>query len=53
MTPQNKEFDVSSTLFETHQDLQPYAGNSIWLTQFQPKKQEHLNFVRLVQGKIF
>jgi len=51
MKPQGKEFDGSSSLFETHQNLQPYAGNSIWLTQFQPKKQEHLNFLRLVQGK--
>jgi len=48
MKPQGKEFDWSSILYETHQDLQPYAVNSIWLTQLQPKKQEHLNFVRLL-----
>ena len=48
MKPQGKEYDGSSSLFEIHQDLHPYAVNSIWLTQFQPKKQEHLNFVRLL-----
>jgi len=48
MKPQGKYFDASSSLFEIHQYLQPYAGNSIWLTQFQPKKQEHLNFVLLL-----
>ena len=53
MKPQGKEFDGSSSLFEIHQNLQPYAGNAICLTQFQTKKQERLNFVRLVQGKIF
>ena len=47
MKLQGKEFGGSSSLFQTHQVLQPYAGNSIWLTQFQPKKQEHLNFIRL------
>ena len=41
MKPQGKEFEGSSSLFETHQNLNPFAGNSIWLTQFQPKKQEH------------
>ena len=46
--PQGKEFVGSSSLFETLRNLQPYAGNSIWLTQFQPKKQEHLNFIRLL-----
>jgi len=48
MKPESKEFEGASSLFETHQTLQPYAGNSIWLTQFQPKKQEHPNFVRLL-----
>jgi len=48
MKPQGKEFDGSSSLFETHRNLQPFAGNSIWLTQFHPKKQEHLNFMRLL-----
>jgi len=48
MIPQGKQFDRSSSLFETHQYLQPYAGNSTWLTQFQLTKQENLNFVRLL-----
>jgi len=48
MKLEGKEFDGSSGLFETNQDLQPYACNSIWLTQFQPKKQELLNFVLLL-----
>jgi len=37
MKPQVKEFDGSSSLFEIHQNLKPYAGNSLWLTQLQPK----------------
>jgi len=41
MKPQGKEFDVSSSLFETHKNLQPFAGNSIWLTQFQSKNKNH------------
>ena len=53
MKPQGKEFDGSSSLFDIHQNLQPYAGNAIWLTKFQPKKQEHLNFVRLLLCTLF
>ena len=42
MKPQDKKFDGSSSLFETRQLLENYAGNAVWLTQFRPVKQDHV-----------
>ena len=48
MKPQGKEFDGSSSLFETHQLLKTIAGYDIWLTKFKPINHEHRNFIELL-----
>ena len=48
MKPQGREFDGSSSLFETHQLLKTIAGYGIWLTKFKPINHEHRNFIELL-----
>jgi hypothetical protein len=48
MDLQNQEFDGSCSHFNTHQNVQPSLGSAIWLTEFTPKRNEHLHFVEIL-----
>jgi len=48
MKPQGKEFNRLNSLYKTLQQLQPIAGNYIWLMEFKLISHEHLRFVELL-----
>jgi hypothetical protein len=45
MKLKGRDFDGSSSLFKTHQHVQPALGSAVWLTEFNPIKNENLHFV--------